>query len=128
VIVPVDGIDFPGIAAVACIESERVEPEERTTRATQHFVLSRLISATHFMQTIRAHWTIENQLHWVLDVHFGEDASRIRKDNAPQNMAVLRKIALNLLRIHPDKVSIRRKIKKAAWDDQFLTAILGHMR
>ncbi|MDX0178016.1 ISAs1 family transposase, partial [Sinorhizobium meliloti] len=55
-------------------------------------------------------------------------AARNRKDNGPQNIAFLRKIALNLLRSHPDKASIRRKIKKAGWDDQFLTSLIAHMR
>ncbi|MQW48876.1 ISAs1 family transposase, partial [Sinorhizobium meliloti] len=57
-----------------------------------------------------------------------EDAARNRKDNGPQNIAFLRKIALNHLRSHPDKASIRRKIKKAGWDDEFLTSLIAHMR
>ncbi|MNL83424.1 hypothetical protein D3C87_2110690 [compost metagenome] len=57
-----------------------------------------------------------------------EDASRSRKDNAPQNLAVLRKLALNTLRQHPDKGSIKTKIKRAGWDDAFLLSLLGHMR
>ena len=128
VVVPATDIDFPGIAAVACIQSERMTPDGRSKTAIRHLLLSNPISAKHLMEVVRAHWTIENQLHWVLDVHFNEDASRIRKDHAPQNLAVLRKIALNLLRMHPDKASIRRKIKKAGWDDDFLLSIISHMR
>jgi hypothetical protein len=67
-------------------------------------------------------------LHWVLDVVFDEDGARNRKDNGPENLALLRKLALNILRSHPDKASIRRKIKKAGWDDAFLLSLLGHMR
>ena len=84
--------------------------------------------ADKLLHIVRTHWTIENQLHWVLDVVFDEDGARNRKDNGPQNIALLRKLALNLLRSHPDKASIRRKIKKAGWDDVFLLSILAQMR
>ncbi|RVG43255.1 ISAs1 family transposase, partial [Sinorhizobium meliloti] len=90
--------------------------------------LSTTMSPSALIEVVRTHWQIENKLHWVLDVHFHEDAARNRKDNGPQNIAFLRKIALNLLRSHPDKASIRRKIKKAGWDDQFLTSLIAHMR
>ncbi|WP_338129004.1 ISAs1 family transposase [Bradyrhizobium ivorense] len=76
----------------------------------------------------RSHWGIENQLHWVLDVHFTEDSNRARKDNAPENLAILRRLALNILRTHPDSASIRRKIKRAGWDDAFLLSRFSHMR
>src|SRR5450631_1850956 len=64
-------------------------------------------------------------LHWVLDVNFGEDRNRARKDNAPENLAILRRLALNILRTHPNPASIRRKIKRAGWDDAFLMATLS---
>jgi predicted transposase YbfD/YdcC len=80
------------------------------------------------LQVARAHWTIENQLHWVLDVAFLEDAGRSRKDNAPQNLALIRKIALNLIGKHPDNGSIKGKIKRAGWDDAFLISLLAQMR
>jgi hypothetical protein len=64
----------------------------------------------------------------VLDVHFDEDGNRARMDNAPENLAILRRLALNILRSHPGPTSIRRKIKRAGWDDSFLLAMLGHMR
>lgn len=120
--------DFPGIRALAQVDTlRRLEgrPDETKTR---YFLLSRAFSADKLLQIVRSHWTIENQLHWVLDVVFDEDGARNRKDNGPQNIALLRKIALNLLRSHPDKASIRRKIKKAGWDDMFLLSILAQMR
>jgi len=80
------------------------------------------------LDIVRSHWSVENQLHWVLDVILGEDASRTRKDEAPQNLAILRKLALNILRAHPDKLSLRRKINAAAWDDAFLLSLLGQKR
>ncbi|WP_018067609.1 ISAs1 family transposase, partial [Martelella mediterranea] len=86
------------------------------------------VSATAFLDIARAHWTIENQLHWVLDVAFCEDAARNRKDHGPRNLSILRKLALNIIRHHPDKASIRRKMKKAGWDDTFLISMIAHMR
>jgi predicted transposase YbfD/YdcC len=74
------------------------------------------------------HWGIENQLHWVLDVVFNEDRNRTRKDNAPENLAILRKLAVNVVRSHPAATSLRQKIKRAGWDDTFLLGMLGHMR
>jgi predicted transposase YbfD/YdcC len=73
---------------------------------------------------VRAHWQIENRLHWVLDVVMDEDQSRARKGHAPENLARLRRFALNLLRANSDKGSTRGKIKRAGWDDAFLLRIL----
>ena len=120
--------NFPGIRALAQVDTlRRLEgrPDETKTR---YFLLSQTFPADKLLKIVRTHWTIENQLHWVLDVVFDEDGARNRKDHGPQNIALLRKIALNLLRSHPDKASIRRKIKKAGWDDTFLLSILAQMR
>jgi predicted transposase YbfD/YdcC len=75
---------------------------------------------------VRGHWHIENRLHWVLDVVMDEDQSRARMDHAPENLARLRRFALNLLRANPDKGSTRGKIKRAGWDDAFLLKILSN--
>jgi len=120
--------DFPGIRALARVDALRRiagKPDETTSR---YFLLSRPLPAATLLHIVRTHWTIENQLHWVLDVVFDEDRARNRKDHGPRNIALLRKLALNLLRSHPDKASIRRKIKKAGWDDLFLLSILAQMR
>ena len=74
---------------------------------------------------VRAHWGVENQLHWCLDVVFNEDASRIRKDHAPRNMSVLRRLALNLLRQESSKGSLAMKRYRAGLDDQFMLHILS---
>jgi predicted transposase YbfD/YdcC len=75
---------------------------------------------------VRAHWTIENSLHWVLDIAFREDDSRIRKGHAPQNFAVLRHIALNLLKQDTTlKRGLKSKRLKAGWDHDYLLHILG---
>jgi len=119
---------FPGLAAVARVETYRKVAGEPEPVIVRWFLLSTLLSAERMLEVARTHWTIENQLHWVLDVTFDEDAARSRKDNAPQNLAVLRKLALNILRQHPEKASMKGKIKRAGWDDTFLLSLLAHMR
>jgi predicted transposase YbfD/YdcC len=127
-VVAVADMAFPGVKAVAQLESIRSQHNGQQSHNVRHFLLSRQVSATALLQIARTHWSIENQLHWVLDVAFCEDAARNRKDHGPQNLSTLRKIALNLIRQHPDKASIRRKIKMAGWDDEFLISMIAHMR
>jgi predicted transposase YbfD/YdcC len=127
-VVPATGMDFPGLAAVARVETHRKAKGEPEPVIVRYFLLSTVLTSQRMLQVARTHWTIENQLHWVLDVAFDEDAVRSRKDNAPQNLALLRKLALNLIRQHPDKGSIKGKIKRAAWDDAFLLSLLAQMR
>jgi predicted transposase YbfD/YdcC len=120
---------FPGIVAVARITSRRrVKGRPADDPLVRYFLLSKYLPAERLLQVVRSHWGIENQLHWVLDVAFDEDANRARKDNAPENLAVLRGLALNILRSHPERASIRRKIKRAGWDDAFLLSLLTHMQ
>ena len=69
---------------------------------------------------MRSHWAIENSLHWVLDVTLNEDAQRNRAGHGTRNLAALRRLALNVARAQPDKGSVRGKIKRAGWDDDFL--------
>ena len=128
VIVPAKGITFPGIAAVARVETYCKRAGNPEPAIVRFFLLSTLLSPERMLEVARTHWTIENQLHWVLDVALFEDAARARKDNAPQNLALIRKLALNTLRHHPDKASIKTKIKRAGWDDSFLSSLLAHMQ
>lgn len=127
-VVPAANIDFPGLAAVARVETYRKTNGKPEAVIVRYFLLSAVLTSQRMLQVARTHWTIENQLHWVLDVAFDEDAVRSRKDNAPQNLALIRKLALNLIRQHPDKGSIKGKIKRAGWDDAFLLSLLGQMR
>jgi predicted transposase YbfD/YdcC len=127
-VVPAKDMDFPGLAAVARVETYRKTNGVPEPVIVRYFLLSKLFTPEQVLVIARTHWGIENQLHWVLDVHFKEDAARSRKDNAPQNLALLRKLALNILRQHPDKGSIKGKIKRAGWDDTFLFSLIGHMR
>jgi predicted transposase YbfD/YdcC len=120
---------FPGIAAIGRITSRRrLRGQRADTPLVRYYVLSEYMSPKRLLQIARSHWGIENQLHWVLDVHFSEDQNRARKDNAPENLALVRKIALNILQALPFQASIRRKIKRAGWDDAFLLQAISHMR
>lgn len=120
---------FPGIAAIGRITLRRRLPGQRADAPlVRYYVLSKYMSPKRLLQVTRSHWGIENQLHWVLDVHFSEDGNRARKDNAPENLALLRKLGLNILRALPIQASIRRKIKRAGWDDAFLLQAISHMR
>jgi predicted transposase YbfD/YdcC len=117
--------DFPALKAVARITSKR----GRDKTVERYFLLSQCYTRHKVLRIVRQHWSIENGLHWPLDVVLDEDLARNRKDNAPANLAVLRRLALNLARAHPEtKTSLRGKLKRAGWDDSFLFEMLGHMR
>lgn len=96
---------------------------------TRLFMASTLLSPQQAIDLTRAHWQVENGLHWMLDVHLDEDLSRARKDNAPANTALLNRIARNILQTaEADKVPISHRIKKCAWNDDYLIHALTHMR
>lgn len=126
---------WPGLQSVVMVERERtlLSPEGLPTGATlepavtRHFYLSSLpAEATRLGQAIRGHWGIENSLHWVLDVAFDEDDSRIRTDDAAQNMSTLRKLTLNLLRQDTQtKCGIKARRKIAGWNNEYLLQILA---
>ncbi len=120
---------FPGIAAIARVTSWRRRKGVPADKPfVRYFVLSMCVSAKRLLQIVRSHWSVENQMHWLLDVVFAEDANRARKDAAPENLAVLRRFALNFLRASPEPISMRRKMNAAAWDDTFLLSLLGQKR
>jgi predicted transposase YbfD/YdcC len=119
---------FAGIVAVARVICRRRAQGGRSEPIVRYFLLSKYIPAKHLLQVTRSHWSIENQLHWVLDVVLDEDGNRARKDNAPENLAILRGLALNVLRAHPSRMSMRQKVKRAGWDEAFLLSMLSHMR
>jgi len=92
----------------------------------QYYISSLVSSAQHILNAIRGHWGIENRLHWVLDIAFREDDSRLRKGNGPQNFGVLRHIALNLLKQEKTaKCGIKNKRLKAGWDTDYLLKVLA---
>jgi predicted transposase YbfD/YdcC len=114
---------FPRIAAVAKVET-RTELADRCRRDTRFFIASRPMTAKAFANAVRAHWEIENSLHWVLDVTFREDLSRLRKGHGAKNMALVRHFALNLVRQIKDRRSIKLRRKHADRDPAYLTEIL----
>jgi predicted transposase YbfD/YdcC len=118
--------DFPGLRAFGRIESRR-ETGGIVQTETRHFALSWTPAPEVFMATVRAHWEIENALHWQLDVSFREDAARNRKDNGPANIAILRRRALDLARRDTSKGSLSIKLKRAGWSDAFLLSLLNQL-
>lgn len=109
------------------------ETRSETTTETTYYLLSTLLSAAQFAAVARAHWGVENGLHRVLDVTMNEDRTRHYKDHGPENIGLLRRLALNLARLEGSKGSMNRKLKRAGWTDAFLTTLLaqfgkGHIR
>jgi predicted transposase YbfD/YdcC len=116
---------WPGLHAIGMVRGERRMGMERTVE-DRSYLLSRPLAASAFGDAVRSHWGIENQVHYVLDVTFHEDHSRIRAGYAAENFAVLRHIALNLLRQQTVKrASIKGRRLKAAWDTDFLLRVLA---
>ncbi len=98
----------------------------KTTREVQFYLTSLDCNACKLAQAIRKHWGIENSLHWTMDVTFNEDACRVRSGHAPQNLALLRRIALNALNLEQSlKRSNRQKANRAAMDNNYMLTVLG---
>lgn len=122
----VDADQWVGLKRVGLIESERRLPGQDPTITQRYYLVSLDGGVERFAQATRSHWGIENGLHWCLDVAFHEDDSRIRAGYAPQNMAVIRHMALNLLsRESSTKVGKKAKRLKAGWDNTYLTKVLA---
>ena len=115
---------WPGLAGIVMVESRR-EIGARTEREFRFYVTSLGPDAERLGEAIRGHWSIENGLHWVMDMVFRDDECRIRKHNAPANFATVKHMASNLLRLDPGKESLRLKRKMAAWDDDFLAGLVA---
>src|SRR6266850_3054385 len=124
---PADAPDFPALAVIGRIEAER-HVNGKTAHTVHDVVSSKKLSPKRMLEVTRTHWSVENQLHWQLDVVFNEDDARTRKNYGPQNLALLRRIALDILRAHPDTRSIARKMKLAAWKMEFFYELLAHLR
>lgn len=129
--VEVDGLDFlrnkdewKGLKTIVCVESRRCTRD--TESVETRYYISSLDKINRIARSIRHHWNVENKLHWVMDMDFDEDACRVRTDHAPENFAMLRQIAHNLIKQESSKnVSVRRKINKAGWDNDFLGRIVA---
>lgn len=121
----VQSLGWPNCHTLVRIERTTVRGSaQKLSHETHYYISSLQDNASTLLQHIREHWSIENRCHWVLDVVFKEDASRTRARFADANLAVLRKIALNLLRQHPAKGSLKGKRYQAALNEDFLTSVL----
>ena len=110
---------WPGLAAIAMIERDR-EVGAKTTRTRHFYIASLAAPATLIAKAARNHGHIENRLHWVMDVVFHDDLSRLRTNHGPQNMAIVRQTALNLIKTAKGKMSFKTARKAAGWSDNFL--------
>jgi predicted transposase YbfD/YdcC len=119
-------VRLPDVATIIRVAS-RAELNDRGRFETRYYVSSAALSAARAAEAVRSHWAIENSLHWVLDVTFGDDQSRLRTGHGAKNMAVVRHFAINLVRAVDDKRSIKLRRKCAGWNLEYLATILGHL-
>ena len=115
---------WAGLQSVVMVETMR-QTNDNVTAEKRYFLSSLPPDSKHLAQVIRSHWAIENRLHWCLDVTFGEDACRNRTGHAPENLNIVRKIAMNLLRLDPLKKTLPKKRVRASVNPQYLAQILG---
>jgi predicted transposase YbfD/YdcC len=118
---------LPDLACLGMIEAS-VERNGKTTVTRHYHLSSRILTPEQYLAAARSHWAIENGLHWVLDVIFDEDRARNRKDNGPENLTIIRKLALNVLNRARPGISVRRKRKRSGWSDEFARSVIGQMR
>lgn len=116
---------WKGLQTVAMIVSQR-QMAEKTEIKTRYYISSRQLDAKAMLKAKREHWGIENRLHWILDMAFQEDHCRVRKDHAPENFAILRHTAINMLKQERTvKAGIHAKRLKCGWDEDYLLAVLS---
>lgn len=114
---------FPGLKMIAMVES-RMERDGKTTSERRYYLCSNRLDAPTFARAVRAHWGVENRLHWVLDVVFHDDLARLRSAHGPQNMAIIKHTAMNLIRSTKATASLKVRRKKAAWNTAYLGQVL----
>lgn len=118
---------LPGLAAFGRIASLRRADGQEEAR-TRYFALSRRLAPERLAALVRGHWGIENHLHWTLDVIFHEDDARACKNHAPENLALLRRLARNILEAHTEDLPIRKKMKRASWSRDYLFNLFAHVQ
>jgi predicted transposase YbfD/YdcC len=114
---------WPGLKAIGKVERVR-ETAEKTTTETAYYLLSSNLTPERFNEVVSQHWSIENSLHWRLDVVMNEDQDRTRAGNGAHNLAVLRHMAINAMQKEGSKGSLRGKLKRAGWNEDFLSRLL----
>ena len=114
---------WPGLRAIGKVVRRR-ETADKTTTETAYYLLSRVLSPERLNQVVQQHWSIENSLHWRLDVVMNEDQDRTRMGHGPHNLAVLRHMAINAMQKEGSKGSLRGKFKRAGWDNGYLYRLL----
>jgi predicted transposase YbfD/YdcC len=114
---------FPGARMIGRIENS-FETDGKVVTHVRHFISSLAMTPQELARIARAHWGIENRLHWVLDVVFHDDLMRLRTDNGPANMAMMKHAGLNIIQTIPDKASLKVRRKTIGWDDNYLEAAL----
>jgi predicted transposase YbfD/YdcC len=118
--------DWKDLRSLGMVYSERTQGEKETTCEARFFISSLKPKAKTFARAVRGHWGIENSLHWVLDVCFREDDSRLRRDHGPENLALIRRMAVAFLKKETKaKGGIACKRKQAGWDNEYLEEVLG---
>ena len=115
---------WKGLKSVVCVVSGRKLKGKKQTSEVRYYISSRRGSGKMFLGATRKHWGIENECHWVLDVAFREDDHRLREGHAPENMSLVRKMALAILKKAKAKIGIKNKRLKAGWDTSFLEHVL----
>ena len=115
---------WPGLNAVVMIESSR-EVGGKTEQETRYYITSLILLAHLLGPVVRSHWSVENSLHWVMDMVFRDAECRVRTDHAPANFAAIKHMAQNLLRNASGKSSLRSRRKAAGWDDNFLASLVA---
>ena len=116
-------VAFPGLAMIGMVERE-TERDGKRTRARRYYLGSIPLDAATFARAVRGHWGIENRLHWVLDVVFRDDLARLRSGHGPANMAVVRHMAVNLLRRAAPSTSLKNRRKRAGWNTAYLERLV----
>jgi len=114
---------FPGLAMIGMVESE-TERGGKVERERRYYLGSAKLDAATFARAVRAHWGIENRLHWMLDVVFRDDLARLRSGHGPENMAVIKHMALNLLSQAKPTTSLKNRRKLAGWSTDYLNQLL----
>ena len=114
---------WPGLQSVIVVVRDRTARGQNSC-AKHYYLSSRKLGAKRFAEAVRGHWGIENALQWVLEVVFDEDRSRVRKDHGPENLGLLRRMAIAMLKAEPSKGSIQVKRLVAGWDDSFMEKVL----